>query len=162
MEPPSLLSFTRQGWVHRWAAGPNRCPAPSDKESGALPLTAGPNRTSLASDSSVTAAPYAPIKDALRFLKEGANAPRCSWGILSIILFNAGGAGGLPPLMGGPASVRPTGRTWGEHEGSRGGRNARARSEGFRVGGRLPLPRGALPYQRSDLCASVDRGKAAL
>ncbi len=64
MEPPSLLSFTRQGWDHRWAAGPNRCPAPSDKESSALPLTAGPNRTSLASDSSVAPYPYAALNAA--------------------------------------------------------------------------------------------------
>jgi len=32
----------------------------------------------------------------------------------------AAGSRAARPVMGGPASVRPTGRTWGEHEGSRG------------------------------------------
>jgi hypothetical protein len=72
-------------------------------------------------------------------------AARSSAPGLSITPFKAAGCRAARPVMRGPASVRPTGRTWGEHEGSRGGRNARAGSEGFRVGGRLPLPRGALP-----------------
>ncbi len=71
----------------------------------------------------------------------------------SIILSMQQGPGRHARSWGDPRRSGQTGRTWGEHEGSRGGRNARARSEGFRVGGRLPLPRGALPYQRSDGCA---------
>ena len=46
----------------------------------------------------------------------------------------------------GPAN----GPAWGEHDGSRGGRQVRPRRGSCRVGGRVPLQRGAQPYQRSD------------